>query len=68
MHGVIYSEKGKSSLWGIKVLLCEDCGHPISTLSIESTLDENKELVVLSVCQFKFRNFYKNMQNSYRLT
>ena len=44
MRGVMYSEKGQSFLGSIKVLLCEDCGHPIGTVSIERTVDKDGKM------------------------
>ena len=44
MRGVIYSESGKSSLGLIQVLLCENCGHPIGTVSIERTVDKDGKM------------------------
>lgn len=44
MRGVIYSETGKSSLGLIQVLICEDCGHPIGTVSIERKVDKDGKM------------------------
>lgn len=61
MRGVMYSEKGQSFLGSIKVLLCEDCGHPIGTFSIERTVDEDKKLTVYECLRVLDEDIFDNV-------